>query len=48
VLTQGTITEYHASKFTGWPTQDDLYAVPAVWQAPDNAEVMKRLKPAGK
>ncbi|RSM65588.1 peptide ABC transporter substrate-binding protein [Actinoplanes sp. ATCC 53533] len=47
VLTQGTITEYHASKFTGWPTQDDLYAVPAVWQAPDNAEVMKRLRPTG-
>jgi peptide/nickel transport system substrate-binding protein len=48
VLTQGTITEYRASKFTGWPTQDDLYAVPAVWQAPDNAEVMKRLKPMAK
>ena len=48
VLTQGTVTEYHASKFTGWPTPDDLYAVPAVWQAPDNAEVMKRLKPTGK
>jgi peptide/nickel transport system substrate-binding protein len=48
VLTQGTITEYHASKFAGWPTKDDLYAVPAVWQSPDNAEVMKRLKPTGK
>jgi len=47
VLTQGTVTEYHAAKFTGWPTEEDLYAIPAVWQSPDNAEVMKRLKPAG-
>ena len=48
LLTQGTVTEYHASKFTGWPSMDDLYAVPAVWGSPDNAEVMKRLKPTGK
>jgi peptide/nickel transport system substrate-binding protein len=48
VLTQGTVTEYHDAKFTGWPTEADTYAMPAVWQAPDNAEVMKRLKPAGK
>jgi peptide/nickel transport system substrate-binding protein len=48
VLTQGTVTEYRAAKFTGWPTEDDMYAFPAVWQAPDNAEVLKRLKPAGK
>jgi peptide/nickel transport system substrate-binding protein len=48
VLTQGTVTEYRAAKFTGWPTEKDMYAFPAVWQTPDNAEVMKRLKPAGK
>jgi len=48
VLTQGTVTEYRAAKFTGWPTADNLYAFPAVWQTPDNAEVMKRLKPAGR
>jgi peptide/nickel transport system substrate-binding protein len=47
VLTQGTVTEYRAAKFTGWPTGDDMYAFPAVWQSPDNAEVLKRLKPAG-
>ena len=45
VLTQGTVTEYHDAKFTGWPTEADMYAMPAVWQPPDNAEVMKRLKP---
>ncbi len=31
--------------FTGWPTQDDLYAFPAIWASPDNAEVFKALKP---
>jgi peptide/nickel transport system substrate-binding protein len=47
VLTQGTITEYHSAKFTGWPTQDNLYAFPAIWASPDNAQVFKQLKPAG-
>lgn len=48
VLTQGTINVYHDAKFTGWPTDADLYAFPAVWAHPDNAEVFLRLKPAGK
>ncbi|WP_309115275.1 ABC transporter substrate-binding protein [Saccharothrix sp.] len=48
VLTQGTISVYHDAKFTGWPTENDLYAFPAVWASPDNAEVLVRLKPTGK
>ncbi|MEU1473678.1 ABC transporter substrate-binding protein [Streptomyces sp. NPDC005760] len=48
VLTQGTINVYHDAKFTGWPTESDPYAFPAVWQSPDSAEVYLRLKPAGK
>ncbi|MFE9750133.1 ABC transporter substrate-binding protein [Saccharothrix saharensis] len=47
VLTQGTISIYHDAKFTGWPTEDDLYAFPAVWANPDHAEVLLRLKPTG-
>ena len=47
VLTQGTISVYHDAKFTGWPTDDDLYAFPAVWAHPDNAEVFLRLGPTG-
>jgi peptide/nickel transport system substrate-binding protein len=47
VLTQGTITEYHTAKFTGWPTQENLYAFPAIWSSPDNAQVFKQLRPAG-
>ena len=48
VLTQGTINVYHDAKFTGWPTDGDRYAFPAVWAHPDNAEVFLRLKPAGR
>ncbi|WP_416394505.1 MULTISPECIES: ABC transporter substrate-binding protein [unclassified Curtobacterium] len=46
IMTGGTTSEFHASKFTGWPTKDDLYAFPAVWASPDNAEIFKALKPA--
>lgn len=48
IMTGGTTSEYHADKFTGWPTADDLYAFPAIWQAPDNAEIFKALKPTDK
>jgi peptide/nickel transport system substrate-binding protein len=47
VLTSGTISEYNAAKFTGWPTKDNLYAFPAVWNRPDQAQIFKALKPAG-
>ncbi|WP_208321983.1 ABC transporter substrate-binding protein [Paramicrobacterium chengjingii] len=48
IMTGGTTSEFHAEKFTGWPTLDNLYAFPAVWQSPDNAEIFKALKPTGK
>ncbi|MFP8908165.1 ABC transporter substrate-binding protein [Streptomyces atacamensis] len=48
ILTAGTTSEYHASKFEGWPTEYNLYAVPAVWSRPDQAQIYKALKPAGK
>ncbi len=47
ILTGGTTSEYHASKFEGWPTEYNLYAVPAVWSRPDQAQIYKALKPAG-
>ncbi|MGM7698773.1 ABC transporter substrate-binding protein [Microbacterium sp. A84] len=47
ILTGGTTSEFHASKFTGWPTLDDLYAFPAIWASPDNAQIFKALKPTG-
>ncbi|MFF1572530.1 ABC transporter substrate-binding protein [Leifsonia sp. NPDC058292] len=48
IMTGGTTSEFNAKKFTGWPTTDDLFAFPAVWASPDNAEIYKALKPSGK
>ncbi|MDG9706143.1 ABC transporter substrate-binding protein [Streptomyces sp. DH37] len=48
ILTGGTTSEYHDAKFEGWPTEYNLYAVPAVWSRPDQAQIYKALKPAGK
>jgi peptide/nickel transport system substrate-binding protein len=48
MLTGGTTSQYNAKKFTGWPTEDDLYAFPAVWGRPDNSQIYLNLKPAGK
>jgi peptide/nickel transport system substrate-binding protein len=47
VLLNGTISIWNTDKFTGWPTEDDLYAYPALWQSPDGAQVMKNLELAG-
>lgn len=47
ILTGGTTSEYNAEKFEGWPTDEDLYAIPAVWASPDNARIFYKLKPAG-
>lgn len=46
VLTGGTTSEFHTAKFTGWPSENNLYAFPAVWSAPDDSQVYLHLKPA--
>jgi peptide/nickel transport system substrate-binding protein len=38
--------EYSTKNFTGWPTQDNPYAVGANWQAPDNEQTVLHLVPA--
>ena len=38
--------EYNTKAFTGWPTQDDQYALPAPWQIPDDEQVLLHLAPA--
>lgn len=48
ILTGGTTSEFHSAKFTGWPSKDDLYAFPAVWSRPDDAQIYVHLKPTGK
>lgn len=46
LLTGGTISEYHAAKFTGWPTAEHPYAFLAVWGRPDASQIYLNLKPA--
>jgi peptide/nickel transport system substrate-binding protein len=37
--------EYSTKSFTGWPTEDDPYALPAPWQFPDVEQVLLHLVP---
>ncbi|WP_129336642.1 ABC transporter substrate-binding protein [Cellulomonas endophytica] len=46
ILTGGTTSEWNTARFTGWPTEDDMYAFPAVWSALDAAQIFKTLEPA--
>jgi peptide/nickel transport system substrate-binding protein len=46
VLTGGTTSIWNTTKFTGWPTEDNLYAFPAIWSRLDSAEIFKALQPA--
>ncbi|NYE72723.1 ABC transporter substrate-binding protein [Microlunatus parietis] len=46
LLIGSTLTEFNTSKVTGFPTEDNLYAFPAAWAAPDNAQVLVNLTPA--
>lgn len=41
-----TLTEFNNSKATGWPTTENMYAMPASWKVWDNGIVLKNLKPA--
>jgi peptide/nickel transport system substrate-binding protein len=37
--------QYNTAQFTGWPTEQDPYALPAPWQIPDNEQVVLHLEP---
>jgi peptide/nickel transport system substrate-binding protein len=47
VYVNSMLTEFNTSRATGWPTNDNKYAVPASWKAWDNGIVLSSLKPAG-
>jgi peptide/nickel transport system substrate-binding protein len=46
IYVNSMLTEFNTSRATGWPTEDDKYAVPATWKVWDNAVVLTSLKPA--
>ncbi|WP_112135677.1 ABC transporter substrate-binding protein [Glycomyces dulcitolivorans] len=47
IMTGGTTSVWNTAEFTGWPSDEDLYAFPAVWSAWDCAEILKHLEPQG-
>ncbi|WP_328478171.1 ABC transporter substrate-binding protein [Actinoplanes sp. NBC_00393] len=42
------LTEFSTANATGWPTDDNKFALPATWKAWDNGIVLSNLKPAAK
>jgi len=46
IYVNSMLTEFNTSRATGWPTNDDKYAVPATWKVWDNGVVLSNLKPA--
>ncbi|GAB3285722.1 ABC transporter substrate-binding protein [Kineosporia babensis] len=44
--TGGTTSVWNVKKFSGWPSDSDMYAYPAVWSRNDFAEIIKHVKPA--
>lgn len=45
LVINSTMTFYNAKNFTGWPTDDDLYAFPPSWAAMASGLVVTNLKP---
>jgi peptide/nickel transport system substrate-binding protein len=46
IYVNSMLTEFNTSRATGWPTNDNKYAVPATWKVWDNGVVLSNLKPA--
>jgi peptide/nickel transport system substrate-binding protein len=46
IYVNSLLTEFNTSRATGWPTNDNKYALPASWKQWDNGIVLTDLKPA--
>jgi peptide/nickel transport system substrate-binding protein len=44
LIQNSTLTEFRTDKVTGFPTKDNLYAIPAVYERPDVAIIAANLK----
>lgn len=45
VYVNSMLTEFNDSKVTGWPTEDNMYALPAAWKAWDMGIILQHLEP---
>ncbi|MBT2499644.1 ABC transporter substrate-binding protein [Agromyces sp. ISL-38] len=46
IYVNSMLTEFNTDRATGWPTNDDKFALPATWKNWDNGIVLKELQPA--
>jgi len=46
IYVNSMLTEFNTDRATGWPTNENKYALPASWRQWDNGIVMTTLKPA--
>ncbi|MDI6099323.1 ABC transporter substrate-binding protein [Actinoplanes sp. NEAU-A12] len=46
IYVNSLLTEFNTSRATGWPTNENKYALPASWKIWDNGIVMANLRPA--
>ncbi|TDE97358.1 ABC transporter substrate-binding protein [Occultella glacieicola] len=46
IYVNSMLTEFNTSRVTGWPTNEDPYAMPATWKAWDAGIVLQRIVPA--
>lgn len=45
IYVNSLLTEFNTSRYTGWPTEDDLYALPASWGGWSSGIILQRLEP---
>ena len=43
IVVSGTETFFNTTKFTGWPTEDDMYMFPPSWQGPSSGVILGKL-----
>lgn len=46
IYVNSMLTEFNTSRVTGWPTNEDPYAMPATWKAWDAGIILHRIVPA--
>jgi peptide/nickel transport system substrate-binding protein len=46
IYVNSMLTEFSTANATGWPTNENKYALPASWKSWDNGIVLSNLQPA--
>ncbi|MDY3679225.1 MAG: ABC transporter substrate-binding protein [Actinomyces urogenitalis] len=46
IYVNSMLTEFNTSRYVGWPSEEDAYALPATWAAWSAGIILQRLKPA--